>query len=634
MINGILKVNLSLTLILLTAASFAQRPFVHSGQSKAAVDYDMISFLGAGDSARTYAQAKTYFDQSSFIINRERYLNFGIARDDYWISFKVVNSLTEPKELFVALENPRLNEVMIYQCRKDSLSVPIILGDNFPFHARSIHTNQFIFPVTIAETDTVTLLLFLKHRGNTLQLPISIMDRNGLLVKAQSNYLLMGAITGVFSVAFVFGVFFWAYAKDSFFFFYSCYILSCAVWAWGTEGFAFQYLFPNSPELATRFGPGVSTLSSCCFLMATLLFCRPYDSRSLFRKLFLILISGLAFLGLSALFMPIELTESIMRFFLTASFLLHSILIFSILLYLGWLTLQGHKTVTFYLIATLVTIVSFGLSVAWSSGIIFLPLSSGNLMSIAHAVEIVLMTAGITWQFYVYRKEKESALEAYLEQQKSFTDRILQTQDTERNRISRDLHDNLGSKLTMLSHGLKKLVDSSAIDQQKIQSLYEHSDSAIFELRESIWGINKHEVTAEEFIDKINTFFWRLKQQEETVIFKIDTENVLSGRTLHATEAMNLFRILQEAVNNTLKHARATVVDVRLTVNSLELNLFVCDNGSGFTIAEVNTDEHYGLANMRKRAVEIKGELTIDSHKEKGTSISIVLPLNGNSRYQ
>ncbi|MBK7885371.1 MAG: hypothetical protein IPJ81_17485 [Chitinophagaceae bacterium] len=90
-----------------------------------------------------------------------------------------------------------------------------------------------------------------------------------------------------------------------------------------------------------------------------------------------------------------------------------------------------------------------------------------------------------------------------------------------------------------------------------------------------------------------------------------------------------IFRITQEAINNILKHARATVIDVTLDFTPVSLVLKIRDNGIGFSKYQ---DNHVGtgLQNMEKRTVLLNGVFVIESHRRKGTFINIEIPYNKN----
>ena len=86
---------------------------------------------------------------------------------------------------------------------------------------------------------------------------------------------------------------------------------------------------------------------------------------------------------------------------------------------------------------------------------------------------------------------------------------------------------------------------------------------------------------------------------------------------------MNIYRLIQEAVNNAIKHAKASQIDVSLTESNNKINIVISDNGKGFDLATAEIGN--GLNTMKKRASELKGNFKIES-TENGTSIYLSLP--------
>ncbi|HET6871839.1 MAG TPA: ATP-binding protein, partial [Sporolactobacillaceae bacterium] len=90
----------------------------------------------------------------------------------------------------------------------------------------------------------------------------------------------------------------------------------------------------------------------------------------------------------------------------------------------------------------------------------------------------------------------------------------------------------------------------------------------------------------------------------------------------------NLWRILQEAMNNISKHAKVTDAIVKMTANDQQISLQVIDQGVGFSIDNRNGDKKtFGLSSMRERVEEMGGTLTIDSGNNRGTTVSVTIPL-------
>ncbi len=198
----------------------------------------------------------------------------------------------------------------------------------------------------------------------------------------------------------------------------------------------------------------------------------------------------------------------------------------------------------------------------------------------------------------------------------------------EKQRIAKDLHDNIGTQLTSLSLAIGSLKNENGLTQERVSHLRENIDATIVELRDTIWAIHKEEVTLEEFKDRIDNLFWRLQDQTDGIRFIVDVSGELGLTKLKPVQAVNLFRVVQEAVNNSLKHSGAKEISLLITIEKeLQLIIKVSDNGKGFLTTNHPVAKHFGLINMRKRAEEMQGSLHVESLPDYGTTIAVICPL-------
>lgn len=198
----------------------------------------------------------------------------------------------------------------------------------------------------------------------------------------------------------------------------------------------------------------------------------------------------------------------------------------------------------------------------------------------------------------------------------------------ERERISRDLHDNVGTQLSLISKSIQGMMnDSTAISEEdkkkKLHSTGQSSIEVISALRETIWALNKEEVSLQEFFDKLKSFAQKQTalSPETAVEFKeaAGNEQVLLG----PAEALHLFRICQEAITNALKYANASKLKIEMKTYQHKYIVSIADNGTGFDKNNINTTLHYGLENMKHRTKEISCTLSIDAKQNEGTTITI-----------
>jgi signal transduction histidine kinase len=212
------------------------------------------------------------------------------------------------------------------------------------------------------------------------------------------------------------------------------------------------------------------------------------------------------------------------------------------------------------------------------------------------------------------------------------TRELIVTQEEERRRIARDLHDHLGQQLTALRLSLAVCKERAGDDETLRQHLAKAESSATrldadieflaWELRPS--QLDQGLVTA---IDR----YGREWSNHFRVAIDIHTSPIDEAR-LPPQAALNLYRIAQEALNNVAKHAQATQVAVILEQRDERVVLVIEDNGRGFDMSRKNAGSHeqrLGLSGMRERAALAAGTTHVESTPGKGTTVIVQIPLGG-----
>lgn len=196
--------------------------------------------------------------------------------------------------------------------------------------------------------------------------------------------------------------------------------------------------------------------------------------------------------------------------------------------------------------------------------------------------------------------------------------------EEQRLRISRDLHDNIGSQVTFIILSIDNLKYALKSEDQKITEkltrISEFASITINELRDTIWAMNKETISLEELQIRIANFIDRAQVSNDTVSFKFEKSTDLPGdHSFTSIEAINIYRIIQEAVSNALKYAEATTLNIEMNNNRNHLEVKIYDDGSGFDLE--NYKPGNGLLNMRKRALDMGAELVFTSELNQGTLV-------------
>jgi PAS domain S-box-containing protein len=199
---------------------------------------------------------------------------------------------------------------------------------------------------------------------------------------------------------------------------------------------------------------------------------------------------------------------------------------------------------------------------------------------------------------------------------------LLEGQEQERSRIAKDLHDGLGQML----NAIKMNVNLLGREESKVNTLYKLIDEAI---QESV-RISENLLPAKlKDFDLATCLKSLCNQIHETSEVPVFFESLGAIPEVEQTQKVNLYRIAQEAINNAIKHADATAINVQLNEDYDRIQLMIEDDGKG--IEKNNTydqSKHHGLVNMQERAQIMGGKLTIESDADRGTLIIVEAPLN------
>lgn len=193
--------------------------------------------------------------------------------------------------------------------------------------------------------------------------------------------------------------------------------------------------------------------------------------------------------------------------------------------------------------------------------------------------------------------------------------------------ISRDLHDNIGAQLTFIISSVENLKFGFPTMETSIKNhltkISDFTKTTIVELRDTIWAMNANEFTFDDLSSRIYNFIEKAQSVKENTTFKFSVDESLKNSKFSSLEGVNLYRTIQEAVNNAIKYADATEVSVQVQPNENGIVIDISDNGKGFDLNTIDLGN--GIVNMQKRIEEIGGVFKIKSELTKGTQITISL---------
>jgi PAS domain S-box-containing protein len=210
----------------------------------------------------------------------------------------------------------------------------------------------------------------------------------------------------------------------------------------------------------------------------------------------------------------------------------------------------------------------------------------------------------------------------------SLSGRLIEAQEQERHHLARELHDDIGQRLALLSFGLQDfnnlLPDFLAPHRTRLQPLMNEVENICKDLRELSHRL--HSVNLETLgLEKAMRGFCRELAEQRKV--KITFTSASVPDHLSPQLSLHLFRILQEGLNNAVKHSSVRTFEVQLERVSDYLQLTIRDHGVGFDPTSAMHSSGIGLISMRERASFLKGTLSIVSKPQSGTEIKVRVPL-------
>lgn len=197
-------------------------------------------------------------------------------------------------------------------------------------------------------------------------------------------------------------------------------------------------------------------------------------------------------------------------------------------------------------------------------------------------------------------------------------------------RISKDLHDNIGSKLSFIASSIQNLKYIipliSEQDKQRIDHISHFSKQTISELRDTIWAMNNENITLEDIKIRLANYIVEANQLTNSQLISLKVNpNLPLDYKFNSEEGINLYRIIQESINNAFKHASASSINIYIETQNNFLYISIGDNGQGFDLEKV--EKGNGLKNIQNRAHLLKGFVKFES-TTKGTVVKLSIPLN------
>lgn len=208
-------------------------------------------------------------------------------------------------------------------------------------------------------------------------------------------------------------------------------------------------------------------------------------------------------------------------------------------------------------------------------------------------------------------------------------ERLISAQEEERRRVARELHDEAGQSLTVLMTGIGKAIDAlpegATEANEELSRSHALAAQTLAELRKLIYDLRPEVLDQLGLVPALRSY---IKRRLDTEKIKLQLNFSGVKERLSPEVEITLFRIIQEAVTNIVRHAEASVVKIEVAAKNSMVTTIIEDNGKGFDVeAAFESPESWGLRGMRERVTIVGGKLSIESRAGGGTRLKLQIPL-------
>jgi signal transduction histidine kinase len=239
---------------------------------------------------------------------------------------------------------------------------------------------------------------------------------------------------------------------------------------------------------------------------------------------------------------------------------------------------------------------------------------------------LLILIAVIALYFYYRGKRQREKDQAIILEKEQRSKAIIETEEKERMRIARDLHDGIAQTMTAAKMQLEHFMEETEKTLQIPDSLkyaYDLVVDSAKEVRTISHSMIPNALIKSGLVAAVRDFVNRMGNEK----LKINLVVLGLDERLNSNAETVIFRVLQELISNIIKHAQANEITIQLIREKNEFTLMVEDNGKGFDLEKAGSQDGIGLKNIRSRVEYLNGSVSFDSAPGKGTTIVVEIPV-------
>jgi signal transduction histidine kinase len=249
-----------------------------------------------------------------------------------------------------------------------------------------------------------------------------------------------------------------------------------------------------------------------------------------------------------------------------------------------------------------------------------LDLLKRNFLLYAAGIAALLLALYFILRFRKYKRKQQQLME---EKKRQHELQVKEAEEKERKRIASELHDNLGVQANAILYNSSQLATGTGNTVQIANDLQETAKEMLLNLRETLWAMKNSDVNAVQLWLRVINFMQQMGRHYTGIQFKV-SGTAPNDFIIPANRALHIVLVIQETVNNSVKHARATTISAQSNLQGTDWTIILQDDGSGFDPDKAQSEEdRYGLKNIQERALAGTFSCRIESEPGNGTKTTL-----------
>jgi len=527
--------------------------------------------------------------------------NFGHTTDVIWIRFTVQNQSTDRVRWLISENYSIIDNVSFYSPAANGKFTELDAGIAHPMDKRAIQNRLVVFPFVLKAPGQKTFYLRFDSQFS-LPVYLKIWKPIAFTEKETKKDLVFGLFYGALLIMALYNLFLFFSVKDLSYLYYFLYAASIGYYQSCMDGLSFQFLTPQNVFFNLHMVTSIYVAG-----IFGMLFVREFLQIQKYSKSLNLLYKILIGMFIGATICLFFISAAIGTF-LSAPIWVGELLI-NILAGIYCLR-RGNGNARIYLVATFIYLFGALFRMLRVVGFEQESLLTESALQMGILAEMTILSFALGNRINTIKAEKE------------------REKGLMRNRISTDLHDEIGSNLSTIVVATE-MIKRRSMDEYITQRLVEIGQTAMKTadtMRDIVWFINPEN-------DRLDNMILRMKDVAASLLQGVQFDfrsPAIIANNLSPEERRDIFLIYKEVLNNIVKHARATLVEIEVKEDKKLFLLLIRDNGKGFEKESVKMGE--GLKNLQRRAKAVGGILNVHSDCGCGTTVEFTLGVSGQEK--